>query len=228
MFLLHYLQPWSTQSCEIRNLHCGHVELNGHMVSHRIKELREMRGMSQERLGALIGRSKSVISRLEDGTTQLDLKITSKIADALGVSLAEVLNIETSGGPRLAPDGLAEDLKPYTALADDSLMSVNRGPNKSLYQVQTNAVELSGIRRGDIVEMDDSAEACRRVVPLQVVRVLYHPPNSPNRAFELLRLYLPPRKLITNSGSADAPTLDMQLDDAHIVAVVSAIHPRFS
>lgn len=197
------------------------------MVSHRIKELRELRGMSQERLGALIGRSKSVISRLEDGTTRLDLDITSKIAEALNVSIAEVLNIETSGGPRLAPDGLAEDLKPYMGGPDDNLRSVSRMPNKKLYQVQTNAAELSGIRKGDVVEIDESADACRRVAPLQAVRVRYHPPGSPDRAFELLRLFLPPRKLITNSSSVDAPTLDLHLDNAIIAGVVSAIHPRY-
>lgn len=183
--------------------------------------------MSQERLGALIGRSKSVISRLEDGTTRLDLDITSKIAEALNVSIAEVLNIETSGGPRLAPDGVADDLKPYMGGPDDNLRSVDRTPNKKLYQVQTNAAELSGIRKGDIVEIDESAEASRRVAPLQAVRVRYHPPGNPDRAFELLRLFLPPRKLITNSSSVDAPTLDLHLDNVIIAGVVSAIHPRY-
>jgi transcriptional regulator with XRE-family HTH domain len=196
------------------------------MVTHRIRQLRELRGLSQERLGVLIGRSKSVISRLEDGTTRLDIDVTKKIAKALDVSVAEVLGIETNGGPRLAPAGLAEDIEPYMAEPGDPLAPLATD-NRALYTVKTNAVQLAGIGRGDVVVMNESADACRRVKPLDVVRVLYHPPESPARAIELLRQYVPPRKLITNSATHDAPSLDTQIDDAHIVAVVESVHRRF-
>ena len=195
------------------------------MVTHRIRDLRERRGLSQERLGALIGRSKSVISRIEDGTTQLDITVATKIAAALDVSLAEVLAIETNGGPRLAPGGFADDLVPYVAGPDDPLARL-AGPNQCQYTVATDAVAGAGVAKGDIVVMDESAAACARVKPLQVVRVLYHPPDNPEQALELLRQFVPPSKLITNSASEDAPTLDTRQDDAHIVGVVVSQHRR--
>lgn len=63
------------------------------MIPNQIRSLRKARGLTQESLAEAIGRTKSVVSRLEDGTTRLDLEIAQKVADALGVSLAEVLGI---------------------------------------------------------------------------------------------------------------------------------------
>lgn len=195
------------------------------MVTHRIRHLRERRGLSQEQLGARIGRSKSVVSRLEDGSTKLDLDMARRIAEALDVTIAEVLALETNGAARLAPTGFADDLVPYVAEPGDPLSRL-AGPNQCQYTVATDAVSGAGIARGDIVVMDESAEACARIKPLQVVRVLYHPPDAPDTALELLRQFVPPAKLITNAAGSDAPTLDTERDDAHIVGVVVSKHRK--
>lgn len=175
----------------------------------------------------MIGRSKSVISRLEDGTTRLDVTIAEKIAAALGVSVAEVLAIESNGGPPLAPTGFADDLTPYHAGPGDALVRL-AGQNQCLYTVATDAVAGAGVARGDVVVIDEGAEAVKRLRPLDVVRVLYHPPGEPERALELLRQFVPPSKLISNAapGAADAAVLDTGRDDAHIVGVVVSQHRR--
>ena len=40
----------------------------------------------------------------------------------------------------------------------------------------------------------------------------------------LLRQFVPPRLLITNSSVANQPSIDMDKEDAHIVGVVISIH----
>lgn len=60
-------------------------------MGYKIKEMREKKEMSQEKLSELSGISRSIISGLESGrvtvTTTLTLK---KIAKALGVTVGEI------------------------------------------------------------------------------------------------------------------------------------------
>ena len=53
----------------------------------RIKQLRENRNISQEKLAEKIGISKSAISMYEQGSRIAPMKIQEKIADFFGVSL---------------------------------------------------------------------------------------------------------------------------------------------
>ena len=53
----------------------------------RIKELRENRNISQEKLAEKIGISKSAISMYEQGSRIAPMKIQEKIANFFGVSL---------------------------------------------------------------------------------------------------------------------------------------------
>lgn len=193
------------------------------MVTHRIKHLRERSGLSQERLGLLIGRSKSVISRLEDGTTKLDLDIAQRIAEALDVSLADVVGI--TAGPR-ATQGLHEDATHYEAGDSDPLAAL-KGPNRYLYRIETNVLEDAGLREGDIVVVDDSAAAVRDVRPLQSVLVSYAAPDDPERSLLLLRQFVPPRMLITNSARETRPALHLDSEGVDIISVIVSSHRRF-
>lgn len=194
------------------------------MVEHRIKELRERRGWSQEHLGSLIGRSKSVISRLEDGSTRLDLEVAKKVAAALNVTLAEVLGISDEDG---YSTGLEDDGARYVADPGDPLQAFVTSPNRYLFRVDSDAVDKAGIRRGDVAIIDDSATACSAVRALQVVLVMHHPEDGGN-AVSLLRQFVPPDLLITNSSTSNAKSLDRIKDDATIVGVVIGSHRSFA
>jgi DNA-binding XRE family transcriptional regulator len=201
------------------------------MSKHRIKEIRQRKKVSQERLGALIGRDKWFIYRLETGGQKLDLEIAQKIADALDVTLAEVVGVASAkdnGGNGALPSvgiGMSEDVTAYEPAPGDPL-SAHVGDNRYLYRVDTDVLDLSGIRAGDIVVVDGGAEACAMRTPLQPVRVRYHPAGQFMEPISLLRLLVPPRLLITNGSRANHPSLDMERDDAHIVGVVTAVHRR--
>lgn len=61
---------------------------------NRIYELRRAAKLSQEELGNLVGCSKMHISGLERGKRELTLRWMQRIADALGVVAADLLNDE--------------------------------------------------------------------------------------------------------------------------------------
>lgn len=183
-------------------------------VTHRIKDLREARGWSQEQLGTAVKLSKYTISRIEGGAQKLDLPTAQKIADALQAPLAAVLGIvqPSSGG------GFAEDVAPYTALPSDPSL----GPNEYRYTVGTDACENAGVRRGDVVVVDDSAKAVAAIEPLDVVVVSYTHPDIPDTSVLMLRQFVPPGLLITNAR-ANARSIDIAREPARILAVIRSV-----
>lgn len=193
----------------------------GIMARNRIKALREERGMSQEQLGERVGRTKSTISRIEDETTSLDIDLARKIADALDCTVAAVLDIEMSGVERPL-DGFREnEVARYTTTANDPFARLESS-HRYLMDVRTHALAMHGILFGDIVLVDDSAEACRNPLPLATVVVQYNEnPGRSENTVELLRQFVPPSLLITNAGEKNARPIDMSIEDAHIVGVVT-------
>jgi transcriptional regulator with XRE-family HTH domain len=57
----------------------------------RIKQLREKAGMTQADLGKALGVTHSAISLIESGDRGLNVETADKIAQALGVSLVELI-----------------------------------------------------------------------------------------------------------------------------------------
>lgn len=181
--------------------------------------------MSQARLAEAIGRTKSVISRLEDGSTRLDLEVAASIAKVLDTTLAEVLDIETADPGRVA--GFAEDLSPFDPPASDWRAGLKRD-TRYLHIVETDVLDAMGIGKGDVVVIDIGADAVRAIQALQVAQVRWHPEGDFMKPRTLLRQYVPPRLLITNSTTGNQRMIDLMADDAHIVGVVVDVLKRMS
>ena len=68
-----------------------------------IRRLREMRGLSQERLAEMVGyKSRTSINKIEMGKTDIGQKNIVKIASALGVTSADILpgtNVTAASSP---------------------------------------------------------------------------------------------------------------------------------
>src|SRR5262245_60690810 len=77
-------------------------------IGARIAALRGARGMTGEHLGSLLGLTKSQISKIESGARKLDVSEVALVADALGVTLAEVLGVERKGSLALAARVMSE------------------------------------------------------------------------------------------------------------------------
>ncbi len=63
-------------------------------IGDRIAQLRQEKGFTQEQLAGMIDSEKQNISRLERGRVNAGVYFLAKIADALEISLAELLTLE--------------------------------------------------------------------------------------------------------------------------------------
>lgn len=71
--------------------------------------------------------------------------------------------------------------------------------------------------------------AVARLKPLQAVRAQYHlDPEKPAKAITLLRQFVPPSLLNTNSGVDNAKPLDTTTDDVQVVGVIVSVHRALS
>ncbi len=60
-------------------------------VGFRIREVRQERGLSQEKLAALADLHRAYIGQIERGEKNIGLKNLEKIAKALGVNIKDLL-----------------------------------------------------------------------------------------------------------------------------------------
>jgi transcriptional regulator with XRE-family HTH domain len=76
-----------------------------------IKTAREGKHMTQGRLAAMVGLSRTSITNIERGRQKILLHTLSEIADALGIPLAELLPLTRENRPPLEHK-LPEDVSP--------------------------------------------------------------------------------------------------------------------
>lgn len=61
------------------------------MIGKKIKELRELKGSTQEELAKFLGVAPQTVYKYEKNINEPDLETTSKIADYFGISVDELL-----------------------------------------------------------------------------------------------------------------------------------------
>lgn len=66
-------------------------------MDNRIEEYRKPLGLSQHRLGKKIGISRVSINKIETGKTVPTLKIANDIANALGVCIYKIFDLDGTG-----------------------------------------------------------------------------------------------------------------------------------
>lgn len=192
---------------------------------NRIREFRKASGLTGAQLAERIGVSQAQLSKLESGKRPLMPWTLDRLSMALGKSVPEIQGYD-SGRPSPVLVGFADELVPYVADAADPLHNL-QGGNQYLYTVTTDACDLAGIPKGSIVAVSDEAERCKNPAPLSIVRVRLHPRDNFMKPLTLLRQFVPPRLLITNSSVANELSIDMSVEDAHIVGVVISAHRTF-
>jgi len=70
----------------------------------RLKEIRKQKKISSDKLGELVGLSGSAIRNIEAGRRKIKLETLEKIAQALGVSVAELLSEPRKEKPKTVED----------------------------------------------------------------------------------------------------------------------------
>jgi transcriptional regulator with XRE-family HTH domain len=192
------------------------------MNTYRIRELRKQKKWSQGTLAQAVGWPTSAICKLEKGNKQLRVSELEKLAEVFNVSVADVLGVSSEGG-QVAP-GFSDDVAVYDAGERDPFKGLIT-ENRYLLTVTGDTLDKAGIRRGDVVVVDNSAAAVKGLKPLDFVHVQYHPDGDmTGKAIALLRQFVPPSMLVTNSGTRNEKSLDTDIDDAQILGVVVSSH----
>lgn len=189
------------------------------MLPNRIKELRIARGLTVTELADRVGLSHTHISRIENGKRGLSIPIAEKVATAMGTSVADVIGTN-SGVASLTPTPhgqLNEDAERYEPGSDEIPVRPVRGRNVDPWRIKTNALDQAGITKGMIVFVDISADAVENVEPLQCVVAQIYGVES---ATTIVRQFVPPSLLITNSSSDNAMPLDLNKGEAYIKGVI--------
>lgn len=193
------------------------------MSQHRIRELREARGWSQTKLGGFIGMDATGVSKLESGKKLLKADVMQKLSAAFGVDPSTILGLDAKAGP-ITGGGFSDDLEPYEAGPGDPFAGLKHD-TRYLCRVKCGSLSKIGIFKGDVVVVDGSDDAVKARAPLAAVHVQYHPdPENFAHAVTLLRQWVPPSLLITNSATQNAMPIDVDADDAQILGVVVSVH----
>ena len=87
------------------------MALDYKLIGQRLRKARLEKGYTQEKLSEIMGVSVAYLSRIETGTTHINLKRLNELSNILGVSEALILN------------GASDDSKTYL---NDELSSILR------------------------------------------------------------------------------------------------------
>lgn len=159
----------------------------------------------------------------------MDLTTAKKLAQAFDVPLTEVVKIDgiqpSAHKMPARPHGFNEDVSDYKPSPNDPLAAAQHA-DVYLKLVENEVLDKVGATKGCVLEINISRQAVKNVQPLDLVLVRYHPADDFMRAVSLVRQFVPPRLLITNSIASNMRMIDMDEEDAHIVGVVAKIHPR--
>jgi transcriptional regulator with XRE-family HTH domain len=192
-------------------------------MANKIREMRIAKGMTVDQLAAETGLSQPYLSRLEKGRRGkrgIPEDTAQLIAKALESDIPTVMGY-TSNSVALA---LAEDASPYQPQHDDLLLDfVKKRQNVMPYTIRTNVLDRLDIFAGDVVLLDISADAVENVEPMAAVvaRIYGSETTTP---VTVLRQFVPPSLLITNSTGRNMPMLDLEKDPVAIKGVIVAKH----
>lgn len=201
------------------------IKMRGMERKHLIA-LRKKRRWTQDLLAEKAQISQGHYARIEAGKRGLSMSNAEKIADALGVDVTEVLGLRNAVERHQQPaSGLAEDAEPYEANVNERVaFAPRRGENIDPWRVRTAALDQIGIMPGDIVLVDLSSDAVEQVKPLQAVIAQRYYGEDLGKAETMLRQFIPPAMLVTNSETMREMPLSLTDDDVHIKGVIIAIH----
>lgn len=200
---------------------------NAFMAQNQIKQLRQARGMTVDVLADLTGISQPHLSRIENGKRGLSVDNAEKIAMVLSKTVPEVMGL--TNGQRSEPimTGFAEDAERYVPEPNSLLgHALKRQEHAYAYVVKTGVLDQCGVTIGDILIVDVSSEAVEAIKPMQlVVAQHYHPDPQVLLSTTIIRQFVPPSLLITNSKSENERPL-IRDEEAVIKGVVTDIHRR--
>ena len=166
--------------------------------------------MSLEQLAERAGTTTSSLQRLEAGETALCHESLSRIADALDISVADVLGLNEPEAE------LEADL---FKVADAISSRIKMGEGVQAWEVASPILNAIGIEPGDIVTVHDvGTDGLSMGDPL--VFTIRDDHTTPKEG-ALLRQFIEPNLLITNSNTKNFMPISMKTHNVEIIGLVS-------
>jgi transcriptional regulator with XRE-family HTH domain len=181
------------------------------MMKNRLKQLRLEKGLTLTDLAGLTGISESHLSRVEAGARGLRLSKLQLVARHLGVKPADLVGEEQVS--------LIPDLAPYTPPKGSAMEKAFEPSTQKIYKVLTGVLSELGITAGDPIVADESQKALKSLTSEQIV-VVKVKPGKDQEEILMLRQYVRPNLLITNSVEENSLPLHIVKSSARIVGIV--------
>jgi transcriptional regulator with XRE-family HTH domain len=181
------------------------------MSANRIRQLRLERGFSLTELAQKVGISDSHMSRVEAGARGLHLSKMDALARALGVPVAEILSSQTLG--------YLPDLAPYTPPRGSAIERALTSTTQKMFKALSGVMSELGIAEGDplIAEMESKPLKELRTGDVVVAEII---PHGTKESVLLLRQYIGPNLLVTNSLEQNAMPIHMLRENVQIIGRV--------
>ena len=155
--------------------------------------------------------SPSHVSRLESGHRGAQLDTLHAVAAALGVPVTDLFTHQTME--------YLPDLEPYAPPGGSKLAQSLRSGSEKMFKVLTNAVSEVGFAKGDLFFVDMCELATSELCSSDIV-VAELNPSSPKKPVLLLRQFISPHLLITNSREQNCVPIHMLNENVRIVGKV--------
>lgn len=179
-------------------------------MRNRIKDLRKARGWSMRELAARTNSSPSAINQLEKGRSQLTATWLRVLTKVFEVPASEIADLE---GERDL--GFAEDTAPYEQEPSGPRMPLN--DTQFLYEVRNSVLDQLGINPKDILIVDGSKSELDHISSGDIVIAQI---DDGTKAVTVLRQFIAPSLLITNSSRHNARIINTRTENAVIKGVV--------
>lgn len=192
--------------------------LNAPSMENRIKHLREARGWSMRELASRANASASTINNLEKGNVRLNLEWIERLARIFGVEPTDIVAMG-----ELKAAGFSEDVQPFDLKPGRTDIPAV-GENEFIYQVRTRALDHIGIYPDDLLIVSIADGFLERLKNGDVVIAQAYEGDKSLDAKTVLRQFLKPGLLVTNSSEDNPAPIVIGKQDASIKGVVTAVH----
>lgn len=195
------------------------------MRKNRLRELRQKHGLTVEALAEMAGVHHSTVSRIENEKRGLSFDLAERFAQAMDTTAPQVMGLDLSEQVvRLR--GMEEDAVPYVPDGPPLPFQKRHGASVDEWEIRSSAVDRTGIKPGTIAFVDISAKAVENIAPLKCVIAQIYDDKDLTKAKTIVRQFVPPSLLITNSSEANGVPLDLEKGEAYIKGVIIGHYQR--
>ncbi|WP_409560242.1 helix-turn-helix domain-containing protein [Hyphomicrobium sp. MC8b] len=186
------------------------------MVHNRVREIRKSKKLTLMQAAERIGISHTHLGRIETGVRGLSITMAKQIARGLQYEdLGYLLGLEA--GEDIAGTDFFGDAEPYE---DTELVPLSPKIQGERWRIIQPRLDLIGLPERAIAFVDTSAEAIASLKGLE--KVLADLPSIDGKSIVVVRQFLPPCLLVTNSSGINELPLNVREGDAAIRGVIRA------